>query len=84
MAESKYNVEQVSVTIESYGDKLNGVNYSDLLLKKYARRAQLSEIFELNCAILKSDGVFRSSPQGWFIFGHASFVLLFFFQTHLA
>ncbi|KAK1384470.1 hypothetical protein POM88_022205 [Heracleum sosnowskyi] len=30
-------------------------------------------------ATLKSDGVFRSSPRGWFTFGHASFALLFFF-----
>ncbi|ESR45720.1 hypothetical protein CICLE_v10003146mg, partial [Citrus x clementina] len=27
----------------------------------------------------ESDGVFRSSPRGWFTFGHASFALLFFF-----
>ena len=26
-----------------------------------------------------SDGVFRSSPRGWFTFGHATFALLFFF-----
>ncbi|KAK9661566.1 hypothetical protein RND81_O112100 [Saponaria officinalis] len=32
-----------------------------------------------NRATLKSDGVFRSSPRGWFTFGHASFALLFFF-----
>lgn len=48
-------------------------------VKKYARRAQLGEIFELDRATLKSDGVFRSSPRGWFTFGHASFALLFFF-----
>ncbi|WP_425279453.1 hypothetical protein, partial [Enterobacter hormaechei] len=30
-------------------------------------------------ATLKSDGVFRSSPRGWFTFGHATFALLFFF-----
>jgi hypothetical protein len=28
---------------------------------------------------LQSDGVFRSSPRGWFTFGHLSFALLFFF-----
>ncbi|CAL5182271.1 unnamed protein product [Lathyrus oleraceus] len=50
-----------------------------LTVKKYARRAQLGEIFELDRATLKSDGVFRSSPRGWFTFGHASFALLFFF-----
>ncbi|CAN1360194.1 Photosystem II CP47 reaction center protein [Linum perenne] len=80
VAESKYSVEQVGVTIEFYGGELNGVRYSDpTAVKKYARRAQLGEIFELDRATLKSDGVFRSSPRGWFTFGHASFALLFFF-----
>ncbi|QHO38616.1 Photosystem II CP47 reaction center protein [Arachis hypogaea] len=79
-AESKYSVEQVGVTVEFYGGKLNGVSYSDpATVKKYARRAQLGEIFELDRATLKSDGVFRSSPRGWFTFGHASFAFLFFF-----
>ncbi|KAK8705304.1 hypothetical protein V6N13_048908 [Hibiscus sabdariffa] len=55
------------------------VNLLDKPLKKYARRAQLGEVFELDRATLTSDGVFRSSPRGWFTFGHASFALLFFF-----
>ncbi|KAF2291973.1 hypothetical protein GH714_042457 [Hevea brasiliensis] len=80
-AESKYSVEQVGVTIEFYGGELNEVNYNDpATVKKYARRAQLGEIFELHRATLKSDGAFRSSPRGWFTFGHASFALLFFFR----
>ncbi|KAJ0078010.1 hypothetical protein Patl1_36732 [Pistacia atlantica] len=37
------------------------------------------ELFVRHRATLKSDGVFRSSPRGWFTFGHASFALLFFF-----
>nr|YP_009673740.1 photosystem II CP47 chlorophyll apoprotein [Cuscuta mexicana]QDF46421.1 photosystem II CP47 chlorophyll apoprotein [Cuscuta mexicana] len=79
-AESKYSVEQVGVTVAFYGGELNGLTYSDpTTVKKYARRAQLGEIFELDSATLKSDGVFRSSPRGWFTFGHASFALLFFF-----
>ncbi|KAK9663390.1 hypothetical protein RND81_O288700 [Saponaria officinalis] len=79
-AESKYSVEQVGVSVEFYGGELNGVSYSDpATVKKYARRTQLGEIFELDRATLKSDGVFRSSPRGWFTFGHASFALLFFF-----
>ncbi|KAI3849584.1 hypothetical protein MKW92_002529 [Papaver armeniacum] len=78
-AESKYSVEQVGVTVEFYGGELNGVGYSDLAtVKKYARRAQLGEIFELDRATLKSDGVFRSSPRGWFTFWHASFALTLF------
>ncbi|KAL5646930.1 hypothetical protein ACJX0J_002005 [Zea mays] len=74
-AESKYSVEhKVGVTVEFYGGELNGVSYSDpATVKKYARRAQLGEIFELDRATLKSDGVFRSSPRGWFTFGHATF-----------
>ncbi|KAI3932346.1 hypothetical protein MKW92_040780 [Papaver armeniacum] len=78
-AESKYSVEQVGVTVEFYGGELNGVSYSDpATVKKYARRAQLGEIFELDRATFKSDGVFRSSPRGWFTFGHASFALTLF------
>ncbi|MBA0640694.1 hypothetical protein Goklo_023603, partial [Gossypium klotzschianum] len=50
-AKSKYSVEQVGVTIELYGGELNGVSYSDAVtLKKYARRAQLGEIYELDRA----------------------------------
>jgi photosystem II CP47 chlorophyll apoprotein len=80
-AEFKYSVEQVGVTIEFYDGELNGVSYSDpATVKKYVRRAQLGEIFELDRATLKSDGVFRSSPRGWFTFEHASFALLFFFR----
>ncbi|KAI5666281.1 hypothetical protein M9H77_16134 [Catharanthus roseus] len=58
-----------------------GLSFSDpATMKKYARRAQLGENFEFDRAILKFDGVFRSTPRGWFTFGHASFVLLFFFR----
>ncbi|TYH67374.1 hypothetical protein ES332_D06G184000v1 [Gossypium tomentosum] len=45
----------------------------------FLQRAQLGEIFELNRTTLKFHGVFHSSPRGWFTFGHALFVLLFFF-----
>jgi len=48
-------------------------------VKKYARRAQFGEIFEFDRVTLQSDGVFRSSPRGWFTFGHLCFGLLFFF-----
>ncbi|KAF3663434.1 Photosystem II CP47 reaction center protein [Capsicum annuum] len=79
-AELKYSVEKVGVTIEFYDGELNGVSYSDpITVKKYARRAQLGKIFELDRATLKFDGIFRSSPRGWFTFGHASFALVFLF-----
>ncbi|KAI5409464.1 hypothetical protein KIW84_055051 [Lathyrus oleraceus] len=56
-AESKYSVEQVGVIVEFYGGELNGVSYSDpATVKKYARRAQLGEIFELDRATLKMKG----------------------------
>jgi len=48
-------------------------------VKKYARRAQAGEVFEFDREALNSDGVFRTSPRGWFTFGHATFALLFFF-----
>nr|XP_048324352.1 photosystem II CP47 reaction center protein-like [Ziziphus jujuba var. spinosa] len=80
MVESKYSVEQVGVTVEFYGSELNGIGYSDpATVQKYARRAQLGEIFELDRATLKSDCAFRNSLRGWFTFGHASFALLLFF-----
>nr|XP_048321779.1 photosystem II CP47 reaction center protein-like [Ziziphus jujuba var. spinosa] len=80
-AESKYSFKQVGVTIEFYSRKLNGVSYSDpATVRKYAKRYKLGEIFELDRATLKSDGVFHSSLRGWFTFGHALFALLFFFR----
>jgi len=48
-------------------------------VKKFARKAQLGEVFEFDRTSLESDGVFRSSPRGWYTFGHANFALLFFF-----
>jgi len=48
------------------------------MTKKYARKAQLGEVFEFDRTTLESDGVFRSSPRGWYTFGHANFALLFF------
>jgi photosystem II CP47 chlorophyll apoprotein len=66
--------------VSFYGGELDGVTFTDPVpVKKYARRAQLGEIFEFDRATLQSDGVFRSSPRGWFTFGHLCFGLLFFF-----
>ncbi len=79
-AESKYSIEQVGVSVTFYGGELNGLTFTDpATVKKYARKAQLGEIFEFDRSTLQSDGVFRSSPRGWFTFGHLSFALLFFF-----
>jgi photosystem II CP47 chlorophyll apoprotein len=79
-AESKYSIEQVGVSVSFYGGELDGVTFNDpSTVKKYARRSQLGEIFEFDRSTLQSDGVFRSSPRGWFTFGHLCFALLFFF-----
>jgi photosystem II CP47 chlorophyll apoprotein len=79
-AESKYSIEQVGVSVSFYGGELDGEVFVDpATVKKYARRAQLGEVFEFDRTTLQSDGVFRSSPRGWFTFGHLCFGLLFFF-----
>nr|AYC63769.1 photosystem II CP47 chlorophyll apoprotein [Dichotomosiphon tuberosus] len=79
-AESKYSIEQAGVSVTFYGGELDSITFTDpLTVKKYARRAQLGEIFEFDRLTLKSDGVFRSSPRGWFTFGHLCFACLFFF-----
>jgi photosystem II CP47 chlorophyll apoprotein len=79
-AESKYSIEQVGVSVSFFGGELDGLSFNNpSTVKKYARRSQLGEIFEFDRTILESDGVFRSSPRGWFTFGHLSFALLFFF-----
>ena len=48
-------------------------------MKRLARKSQLGEAFDFDRETYNSDGVFRSSPRGWFTFGHATFALLFFF-----
>jgi photosystem II CP47 chlorophyll apoprotein len=74
-AESKYSIEQVGVSVTFYGGELDGVSFSNpATVKKYARRAQLGEIFEFDRSTLQSDGVFRSSPRGWFNFLTPNFV----------
>jgi len=79
-AESKYSFEQAGVTVSFYGGKLDGQTFSDpATVKKFARASQLGEAFEFDRETLNSDGVFRTSPRGWFTFGHAVFALLFFF-----
>jgi photosystem II CP47 chlorophyll apoprotein len=79
-AESKYSFEQKGVTVSFYGGALGGQTFNDAaVVKKYARKAQLGEPFDFDTETLNSDGIFRTSPRGWFTFGHACFALLFFF-----
>ena len=85
-AESKYSIEQVGVSVTFYGGELDGVNIYMIqqLLKNMLVRAQLGEIFEFDRATLQSDGVFRSSPRGWFTFGHVMFCFIILLWTYLA
>ena len=79
-SESKYSVEQTGVTVSIFGGALDGQSFSNASdVKRYARKAQLGEPFDFDTETLNSDGVFRTSPRGWFTFGHAVFALLFFF-----
>jgi photosystem II CP47 chlorophyll apoprotein len=79
-AESRFNFEQAGITVSFAGGALDGKTFSDpAVVKQYARRAQLGELFEFDRETLGSDGTFRTSPRGWFTFGHTCFALLFFF-----
>jgi photosystem II CP47 chlorophyll apoprotein len=79
-AESKYSFEQTGINVSFYGGALDGQTFKDpAVVKQYARKAQLGEVFEFDTETYKSDGVFRTSTRGWFTFGHAVFALLFFF-----
>lgn len=79
-AESKYSFEQTGVKVSFFGGALDGQTFTDpAVVKRYARKAQLGEVFEFDRETLNSDGVFRTSPRGWFTYGHAVFALLFFF-----
>ena len=79
-AESKYSFEQAGISVEFFGGKLNGQVFSDSpTVKRVARSAQLGQAFAFDRETPGADGVFRTSPRGWFTFGHACFALLFFF-----
>lgn len=79
-AESKYSFEQTGVTVSFYSGDLDGQTFTDpAVVKRFARKAQLGEPFEFDRETLGSDGVFRTSPRGWFTYGHAVFALIFFF-----
>jgi photosystem II CP47 chlorophyll apoprotein len=79
-SESKFSIEQTGVTVAVYGGLLDGKTITNPAeVKQFARKAQLGEPFAFDRETLGSDGVFRTSPRGWFTFGHAVFALLFFF-----
>ena len=79
-AESRYSIEQTNVVLFFSGGTLNGIELSaPSLVKGYARKAQFGEIFTFDKKTGGADGVFRTSPRGWYSFGHVCFAFLFFF-----
>jgi photosystem II CP47 chlorophyll apoprotein len=79
-AEAKYSFEQTDVSLSFYGGSLDGQTLTDPAdTKKYARQAQLGEVFEFDRDTLNSDGIFRASTRGWFAFAHTCWGLLWFF-----
>jgi photosystem II CP47 chlorophyll apoprotein len=79
-AESKYSFEQNGVTVSFTGGSLAGQSFTDAAdVKRFARASQLGEPFAFDRETLGSDGTFRTSPRGWFTFGHLVFALFFFF-----
>jgi hypothetical protein len=70
-AESKYSIEQVEVTVAISGSQFTNRR----TVTQFARRAQLGELVDFDRETNRSDGVFRSSPRGWFAFAHVCLVL---------
>jgi photosystem II CP47 chlorophyll apoprotein len=81
-AESRFSVEQTGLSVSFYGGELDGLVIKDLpTVKKYVRKGQFGEMFEFDTGktTIKPDGVFRSSPRGWYTFAHLCFAFFFFF-----
>ena len=78
---STYTIEQTRIILYFSGGILNGTQYSTpSLVKDYARKAQFGSIFTFDKKTSRfTDGVFRTSPRGWYSFSHTAFALLFFF-----
>ena len=78
---STYSIEQTRIILYFSGGILNGTEYSTpSLVKDYARKAQFGEIFTFDKKTSRfTDGVFRTSPRGWYSFSHTAFALLFLF-----
>ena len=82
-AESRFSIEQTQCKLRFLGGTLTGTLYtSPALVKNYARKAVLGEIFSFVKGIgsdSTADGVLRTSARGWFSFAHLSFGFIFFF-----
>jgi photosystem II CP47 chlorophyll apoprotein len=74
------SIEQSKVVLYFSGGILNNVEYSTpSLVKGYARKAQFGEIFTFDFKTSGADGVWRTSPRGWYSFSHIALAFLFVF-----
>ena len=79
-AESSYSIEETQIILYFTGGIFNGTEYSTpSLVKDYARKAQFGEILTFDKKTSGADGVFRTSPRGWYSFSHIAFALFFLF-----
>lgn len=78
-AESRYSIEERKIRLALAGGVLNARDLaSPSLVKDYARKAQFGEIFRVSALSARfQDGVFRTSPRGWYSFSHMVFAGLF-------
>ena len=80
-AESSYSIEERKVRLCFSGGVLGPAALaSPSLVKAYARKAQFGEVFRFS-ALSSSlqDGVFRTSPRGWYSFSHVGLWGMFWF-----
>ena len=79
-AGSLYSIEEKDVLLYFVGGILNKTESARAsVVKHYARKARCGQIFTFDKRGLPVDGVFRTSPRGWYSFSHTAFALLFFF-----
>ena len=79
-AESLNSIDTKEVLLYFHGGIYHGLEYSTAsVVKDYARKAQFGEIFTFDFKTTRANGVFRTSPRGWYSFSHTVLAELFFF-----
>jgi photosystem II CP47 chlorophyll apoprotein len=78
-AQSIYSIDQLTnITVTFSGGILDGKSYTrPSLIKSYSLKSQFGEIFTFDKTTSNSDGVFRTTPRGWYCFSHLSLALIF-------
>lgn len=75
-----YSIEQSKLIVYISSKTISGLEYSEpTTVKNYCRKSQFREVFYLDKAVPKSEGVYRTSSRGWYPFSHLSLSLLFIF-----